>query len=275
MTKAKETKKGEVAIVTEEETALALPFDYGTDAGVGTDDITRDDMAIPFITPLQALSPQIKAVDKGGIEGAEVGMLINTVSNEVYAAVGFIPAAKTTEFVEWIPRDQGGGFVAAHSPMSEIVLEAMARAKETNAKFGKYTTLAGNDLVETRCYYGVPVDEDMNPLGVAVLAFTSSKIKKFKKLNTQLKSIKGRPPVFSIHLVVSSVLEKNNKGQEYQNFEIKFANGKGIDSLIGPDTEAFQSAKALRNSIEAGLARADHGSTTNDAPAEEDDGDHF
>ena len=53
------------------------------DAGVGLENITTDDMQIPFIRIIQALSPQLQKDDPLYIKGAEQGDIFNTVSQEV------------------------------------------------------------------------------------------------------------------------------------------------------------------------------------------------
>ncbi len=273
-TKAKpKTKKGKNA-VTKVEKNEVVAYDYGEDAGVGVDDIDRSEMAIPFIGILQSNSPEIQPIKKGGLEGAELGMLINTVTKEVVdgdVGIPFVACFKTHEYIEWVPRDSGGGFVAVHAVGSEVVAEAIATAQKENADFGKFTTKAGNDLVETYSLYGVLLDEDGEPNSVAVIAFTSTKIKKYKQLNTKLKSIKGRPPIYSLSLIIKTVDEKNKKG-DFVNFDIVFAvENNGLKSKLSPTSEAFQAAKTLRESIIAGEARADHAATTNSAAGDDAD----
>lgn len=272
-TKTKNKKKGSNAIAKVNPNEMAV-YDYGDDAGVGIDDIGRDEMAIPFIGILQSNNGEILPVKKGGIEGAEVGMLINTVTKEVFdgdKGLLFVPSARAHEYVEWVPRSKGGGFVGIHSVGSEVVAEAMSRAQAENADFGKFTTPDGNDLVETYYLYGVILDDDGIPTGIGVIAFTSTKIKKYKHLNTRLKSIKGRPSLFAIQLRICTVPDSNKKG-DFINFDIQFAvDNTGTLSLLDPNSEAYASAKVLRDGIASGEAKADYASTDNDSAVGGDD----
>ena len=71
-------------------------------------------MQIPFIRVIQALSPQIKKSDLSFIEGASQGDLFNTVTGEVWdgeKGINVIPCYQETKHLEFVPRDQGGGFV--------------------------------------------------------------------------------------------------------------------------------------------------------------------
>ncbi len=56
------------------------------DAGVGLENITTEDMQIPFIRIIQALSPQLQKDDPLYIKGAEQGDIFNTVTQEMYKA---------------------------------------------------------------------------------------------------------------------------------------------------------------------------------------------
>lgn len=269
----KTKKKGSNAVVKADKNEMAV-YDYGGDAGVGIDDIGRDEMAIPFIGILQSNNGEVLPVKKGGIEGAEAGMLMNTVTKEIFdgdKGILFVPSERAHQYVEWVPRSKGGGFVGTHEVGSEVVSEAIQRAQAEKADFGKFTTPAGNDLVETFYLYGAMLDDDGIPTGIGVIAFTSTKIKKYRHLNTRLKSIKGRPALYAIQLRICTVPDKNNKG-DFFNFDIQFAvDNVGMKSLLDPNSEAYQSAKMLRVGIESGEAKADYASTANDSTDGGDD----
>lgn len=268
----KTKKRNEVVPTTKNEVAV---YDYGEDAGQGIADAGRDELAIPFLTILQGLSPQVKPTKKGGIEGAEIGMLFNTVTQELTdgdEGIPFVPARREHVFVEWVPRAKGGGFVAMHTPDSEVVVAA----KEASTTFGKYSTPAGNDLVETFYLYGMILNKDGEPIEVALLAFKSMFIKKYKALISRLRYLmvpgpggkKINPPIWANSLRVKTVPDKNAKG-EFYNFEVSFLKGKGTDSLLTADSPAYVASKDLAEAISLGSAKADHSSTTND---DEDEG---
>ena len=84
------------------------------DAGVGLENITTEDMQIPFIRIIQALSPQLQKDDPLYIKGAEQGDIFNTVSQEIYKqdeGVIVVPAFFEKKFLEFQLRSSGGGFV--------------------------------------------------------------------------------------------------------------------------------------------------------------------
>ena len=71
-----------------------------------------------------------------------------------------------------------------------------------------------------------------------------------------------------------SVADSNKKGKFY-NFDIGFLREDGQASLMAPDAPAYQAAKDLKTSIEAGMAKADHASASNDTAEQEDGGKQF
>lgn len=243
-------------------------FDYGEDVGSGFENQTAADYSIPFLGVLQQMSPQVKDPDDGGVAGARPGMLLNTVTEELYSAkegLQFVPAHTEHVFVEWVPRESGGGFVAVHQINSDVVKRAKAAARE----YGKYRTDAGNDLVETFYVYGITCD-DRDAGEMLVIAFTSTKIKVYKRWNTkvgmfQIKTADGRkvrPPLFAHRVKLTTSKEKNNKG-EFYNLSINPAEADLTTSLLSPDDPRFMAAKECKRMVESGMARAAYDSQDN------------
>ena len=56
-------------------------------AGEGFSEVTTSDLAIPFLRILANVSPQVNKREGAYVEGAEAGMIYNTVQNEVYDGV--------------------------------------------------------------------------------------------------------------------------------------------------------------------------------------------
>ncbi len=64
-----------------QDTSLAL---FGNDVSKGFENMTQEDMALPFVRILGQLSPQVTDGDAKYIEGAKPGMIYNTVTSELY-----------------------------------------------------------------------------------------------------------------------------------------------------------------------------------------------
>lgn len=273
-------------------TAMAV-HDYGEDA-VGATDVAKGfehqdkaDMAIPFMKLCQPLTPVVA-------EGrAKMGDYMNTVTDEIFPAnwsketkigtTGFYFVAGTTRhvFVEWVPRDAGGGYRGQHNVEDPIVLKAIKESQ----KFGLYKTPEGNRLVETFYAYGAICDEH-SALSMAVVAFESTRIKAYKAWMTRLRGVlieqgtrKVKPPLYA-HLTKFSSREMRADKNIWAVPTTVSAHPDGIiASLLSPDDERFQMAKACMMLVDAGEAKVDYskqrdaGDDSADSNAEPKEGD--
>lgn len=241
--------------VAKQEANLPAKLDYGDDFGSGYEGMSQEDFSIPFLTVLQGLSPQVAG--ENPIEGAQVGKLFNTVSEEMWdgkTGLIFVPACREHCFIEWLPRDQGGGYVGRHEVGSEIV----TRAKQTAEQRNKLKTEAGNDLIETFYLYGMAIDNVGDPAPV-VIAFTSTKIKAYRHLMTRLNQVtvgekKQRPPLFANQVCITTVMEKNTKGT-FANFKFSPAKETFKSSLLAPDDDLLALARGLKDVVHSGVAK--------------------
>jgi hypothetical protein len=266
--KAAADKNAETALAVQKKGELALAGGYGDYANEGFENVTSDDLSIPFLTVMQSNSPEIKPESKGGL-GLEIGQLFNTVTQEAFdgeTGIGLVPAITQHEWVEWAPREGDGGFIARYDCDDPLILEAKA-----TQQFGQYKN-GDNNLVETYYIYGVLYDvEELHSLGAAVISFSKTKIKRYKRLMSALRAFqlniptengqpqRVTPPLFAHSLVVCSCDDKNNKG-EFQNFNIVPSNGDLRSSLIDSEDPRFQEALMLKRSIEKGEAKAAYSS---------------
>jgi len=263
----------DTAAKTTEESAVAL-YDYGSDAGQGFENQTQDDVKIPFIGIIQSNS---KVISEGGLEGAKAGLLHNTVTDDLFAGdkgFEFVPCYTKQWFVEWVPREKGGGFVGKHEVTSDVVVKAKANSKD----FGKYVTETGNQLVQTFEIWGVMVTD--NGLEPVILSFSSTKIAVYKKWNTKIQMFqlptknggKMKPPIYAHRVRVTTVKQQNTKGTFF-NFVLNPADGEIKSSLLLPSDPRFQAAKDLREMINSGAVQAADDSLQSHGGADEDAGD--
>lgn len=202
------------ALVDAPPTELAAFMEEDAGKGVST---SSADVGIPFFGILQDLSPQVKKRDDKYIDGAEVGMIMNNASNELYAGedgILFIPCFFKSALVEWIPRDKGGGFVQEF-PLNHPVLHSAT--KVDRAKPPRLPN--GNDLVETRYYFGLHARPDGN-YEAGVIGLASSGLKVSREWMRQIKLVKipgtgAIGPAFSKAYRLKTALAKNGAGQEF------------------------------------------------------------
>jgi hypothetical protein len=192
-------------------------------AGQGVEDLGTDDLAIPFINIIQSNSPQLNKREGKYIEGAEVGMLFNTVTDELFdgeTGVEVIPCAYQRTLVEWVPRDQEGGFVTTHNPESGILSQSTKNEK------GQDVLPNGNYLANTASHYIILLSPTYGPTQ-AVISMTSTQLKKSRKWNTQMVSqtitlpdgsVKPKPSFASAYYL--KTMPETNKHGSWMGYEI-------------------------------------------------------
>jgi hypothetical protein len=223
---------------------------FGDDAAKGFENMTQEDMALPFVRILGQLSPQVTDGDAKYIEGAKPGMIYNTVTSECFdgkKGIKVIPCYYKKDFPEWSDRGDGPGApVAVHLPNSPVI--------QTGKRDGSKIRLPnGNYLEETASYY-VLVETKTGGMTPALITMKSTQLNVSKKWNSMMKTIqiadgKGGfaiPPMHGVVYNLQSVLQKNDKGSWY---------GWSVaqDRIMGQaDKTLYISAKDFNSSVAKG-----------------------
>ena len=238
--------------------------EFLADAEEWEEHLTQDDMAMPFLQILQALSPQVTEGEDKFLEEAEKGMIFNTVSKQLYdgkEGVRIIPVRYKHSFIEWVPRSSGGGFVAEHDKGSKLSI----RTERSNSNEDIITAdskigTPGNQIVETATHYVLLVNDE----GVSepcLLTMYSTQFKVSKTMNSQIqmrtvntKAGKKRPPRFYDSWILKSVLNKNDQGSWY-GFDLTRS-----DETISLDNgrELYDAAKAFAAAVVSGEKTANY-----------------
>lgn len=176
------------------------------DSARGSEEVTSKDIILPRIDVLQALSPQIKKSDPQYIEGAEQGVIFNTVSGELYGnKVAFIPVTFKREFIIWQDRKAGGGFRGAFATEDEAEEERLSLENPDS-----------HEVVETHVHFVLLVHPD-GRVEEAVLSLARSKRKVSRKLNSLVQMVSGDRFGRMYNLTATEV--DGPKG-EYWSFEV-------------------------------------------------------
>lgn len=252
--KEEKTTKPGTAVATAKSTAVAnampahLADVMGDHAGKGVSTSSQD-VGIPFLYILQDLSPQAKKRDPKYVDGAEVGMIFNNQSKEIYDGddgILFVPCFFKSALVEWIPRDDGGGWVAEYPINDPILRQAVKTDRKKPPRLPN-----GHDLVETKYYFGFHCKPD-GTYEPAVIGFASSGLKVSREWVRQLKLVKGPNGAvaasFSKAYRLKSVLAKNGAGQEYFTFS--------VESERWVDSEEFAMGVTLEGECARGNVQA-------------------
>ena len=241
-------------VIKKEEGALATNM-FEADANGGAQNIEQEDLALPFLKVLGQLSPEINKKNGRYVEGAEPGMILNSVTKKLYdgdKGINVIPCAYERKYLEWKPRELGGGLVGMHSIDDHIV-----RTTKRD-QMNKDILPNGNYLENTASHFVVITGEDA---GTGLISMTRTQLKVSRTWNSMMMSIKlqGKnglftPPTFSHIYNLKSVQMTNDKGTWF---------GWDINK-IGPvtDNNVYSLAKDFAEKIGKGEVEVKHDSDT-------------
>jgi hypothetical protein len=239
--------------VAEKKTA-GLPANvFEDDAAKGLGNIGQQDLALPFLKILGQLSPEVNKRDGKYVEGAEAGMIYNSVSGDLYdgaKGIDVIPAFYKLEYVEWKDRGEGsGGPVAVHDSSSDIMSQTKADANFKDR-------LPNGNYVEKTASHFVIITGD-SPT-TALISMKSTQLKISRKWNSMMSGIKLKgknglftPASFSHIYRLKTTQMSNDKGTWF-----------GWDvSKAGPitDTGLYQQARSFSENISKGSVKVKHG----------------
>ncbi len=251
--KKKGTKKAKgKSVVKRGAAAVTKAFDYSDDADAGFEGMTREDFVIPFLGILQPLSPQVDTGSGSYVEGAEASQVINTVTQDLWdgkKGLQFIPCHRAHNFIEWVPRKQGGGLVKVYDAADPYVVAA----REGQPRFGAIELANKNELIETFSVFGLV----LSPAGTweqAVISFSSTQIKPYKQWMTRASAIliktpdnrNIRPPLFAHRYLLTTRRQENDAGIWWQ-WVVDFADGTAENSRVPVEDEVYLNARAFRN----------------------------
>lgn len=240
-------------VAVKKETAMAVYAGFEEAAGAGFEDIGTQDLSIPFLRILAQLSPQVNKRDGAYVQGAEAGMIYNTVANEVYdgeKGIAVVPCYYSRRYVEWKPREQGGGYVNSFSPEDPIV--------QTTHKDDRGNDILpnGNLLTNTAQFYVLLIHPETGAQR-CVITMTSTQLKKARKWLTQMQSLTGRNkagqlytlPMMSNVYQLRTVEERNDKGSWF-GWEVSRV--RQLDLNVDTDKEMFEIGFNFAKAVRAG-----------------------
>ena len=237
-----------------EKKSAPLPANmFEEDAAKGLGKIGQEDLALPFLKILGQLSPEVNKRDGKYVEGAEPGMIFNSVSGDLYDGVkgiDVIPCFYKLEYIEWKDRGDGPGApVAIYDSSSDI----MSKTKP-DANY-KDRLPSGNYIEKTASHFVIITGDSPS---TALISMKSTQLKISRKWNSMMSGIKLKgksglftPASFSHIYRLKTTQMSNDKGTWF-GWEV---------SKVGPitDQQLYQQAKSFSESISKGAVKAKHG----------------
>ena len=247
-------------VAEKKKTDVALASMFEQDANISIGEMSSEDFALPFLRVLGQLSPETNKRDAKYVEGAEPGMIFNTVTKQTYdgeKGINIIPCYYKREYVEWSDRGQGTSApVAIHAANSGIIKQAKRDASYKDRLDN------GNYLENTASYF--VLTEDMQ---TALISMKSTQLKVSRSWNAMMASIKleGKnglftPAAYSHVYNLKTVEQSNDKGTWF---------GWNV-TKVGPvqNKALYESAKSFAESVSKGDVKAKHG---NDSTKSDDE----
>ena len=220
---------------------------FEADANQGAQNISQEDLALPFLKILGQLSPEVNKRDGKYVEGAEPGKIINTVTNELFDSIQVVPCHYKRQYIEWADRGTSTGApVAIHEADSDIV------SQTTRGKDYKDRLPNGNYLDNTANHFVLVVGK--NPQ-TALISMKSTQLKVSRKWNSMMMGIKMQgknglftPPTYSHIYNLKTVQMSNDKGTWF---------GWDVEK-VGPveDRNTYNMAKSFAESVGKGEIQA-------------------
>ena len=238
-------------VAEKKKTDVALTSMFEQDANTSFSNMDTDDYALPFLRVLGQLSPECNKRDAKYVDGAEPGMIFNTVTKQLYdgeGGVNIIPCYYKREYVEWSDRGEGTSApVAIHSVDSGIIKEATRDASYKDR-------LPNGNYLENTASYFVLIDDGTS----ALISMKSTQLKVSRSWNSMMNSIKLKgktgmftPAMYSHVYNLKTVQQSNDKGTWF---------GWNIEK-VGPvqDKDLYEAAKSFASSVNKGDVTAKHG----------------
>lgn len=239
---AKKKVSKKKAVAKKESTEMSTSF-MEDDAGAGFENADGDSYAIPFLKLLQSTSKACKKSSGEYIKGAEEGFIMDTVTKDFFEdGLRIIPCAFTRSFIEWIPVDDGGGFVAKHTPEN--------LPGYTTNEDGKWITKDGHELVDTREHFILYETADGTWVP-ALLAMTSTNLKVSRQMMSMLRQTKlpsgKRAPMYGCVIKLSTIPQSDG---DFDWFIYKVEG----DGFV-PDEDLFAAAKDFHEQCKVGVVQ--------------------
>lgn len=216
---------------------------FREDAEKGFENVRQESLALPILKLLQNSSGEAQKRNQNYVEGAEPGMLLNTVTKRLYngeTGINVIPCYYKLEYQEWADFGTGSG------RPEQIYADDSDIISKTTKEGGKDRLSNGNYILTVHQNYVLIVGDDA--VETALISMSSSQGKVSRKwqslqMSQTVTDASGTftPASFSHIYNLSSVLN-TGKGNQWYGYAVK---------TVGPvtDPNLYQRAKDFHMSL--------------------------
>lgn len=199
----------------------------------GTEHITKQDIQLPRLALAQGMTPQVMASK----EGFSVGVLFNSLTEEIYGKGPinfFIVRADKPRFIEFYPRESGGGVKDMDVPADD------PRTRFTTGEGGKsikpLATKFYDFFICRLPIAGDPMEQLIS------LSFKSTGLKAARQLNTLIKL--RNASIYAGIYELTTAVTTNPKGT-FAIYQVKNAGWHATEAQLQLAEQLYQSMAAL------------------------------
>jgi hypothetical protein len=195
---------------------------FREDAEKGFENVRQESLALPILKLLQNSSGEAQKRNQNYVEGAEPGMLLNTVTKRLYngdTGINVIPCYYKLEYQEWADFGTGSG------RPEQIYADDSDIISKTTKDGGKDRLSNGNYILTVHQNYVIIVGDDA--VETALISMSSSQGKISRKwqslqMSQTVTDATGTftPASFSHIYNLSSVLN-TGKGNQWYGYAVK------------------------------------------------------
>lgn len=281
------------ALVPTKGASLPTAYDFGEDAGAGMTEVSAKEQRVSFVGVAQSNSPQVDSTSAKYIPGCKPGDFFNVATGEFWdgkTGLEVIPAWRSHDWVEFTPRNLGGGFLGSYKETDPAVQTLIRKRLDDLKRQGKPARILGKLSTTTRwdndqlpldgtefqeiftlaCgFVPPPFDRRVNPFP-GLFGFRSTQIIKYQTFVTRYLrfayDIGGKlvsPPIWAHRWKITTVGEQKKKGKFFgvmmRLAEIDENGAEKYEgfSLMRKDDPWYQFGKELNRQMETGMATAD------------------
>ena len=217
---------------------------FESDAHAGFENVKTGSLALPILKLLQNGSAEAQKRNANYVQGAEPGMLLNTVTKKVYdgaKGIDVIPCHYKLEYQEWSDFGTGSGRPENIYPDNSDIL-----TKTTQDALKKDRLPNGNYILTVGQHFVLILDSGTTES--ALISMSSSQGKISRKWNSMMMSItldgKDGPytPASFSHIYRISTILNSGKGNQWYGYNVQ---------KVGPvnDSATYERAKQFYQSL--------------------------
>ena len=233
-------------VTTRQQGGLPSTALYEGDAHAGFENVNTSSLALPILKLLQNGSGEAQKRNQNYVEGAEPGMLLNTVTKKLYngaEGIEVIPCHYKLEYQEWADFGTGSGRPEnIYNANSDILSKTKNEMGKDRLENGNYILTVGQHYVLIKD--GISTEN-------ALISMSSSQGKISRGWNSMMLSItfEGKngpynPSSFSHSYKLSSVLN-SGKGNQWYGYNVVQV-GKVEDPALYERAKKFYTSLASK-----------------------------